>query len=1255
MKHHPINRTLVKIIVLIAIPLGALMMHVQRAQADSFTWSPFLNSGTDVWISLAVSPGGTYIAGVTHDEPGEIFLSTDGGADWTQTTGPAGSHAWTSIAESSNGRDLTVTEMSGYVWSSIDGGTNWTQGTGLPSANWESATMSANGGYAAAIDADNNTMWTEQGNTSVWTEAHPNFAPYYSIAYSPDGEALIAGSAGGYVAVSTNQGTSWSFENTGFEGTSFTTVTAGDGGFLAAAGSSASDIITSANNGSTWTDTGYGSGTTWGHISESSSGQVIAAIPTGAGYISLSTDGGSTWETETTPGQDGWGGLDVASDASEILAGGTGLLEKGIPPALVIPNVPTNAAAATASGYLNTTITWDAPSGGGAPANYFVEVIKHGDTDWTDDEIVKNEISANDPLTDTIQLPAYGQYDIRVSAANVTGTVGYATTTYSTSAPVVQDISSCAELQAIDADPTSGYADTYDVTQDFSCSDIPNFESLGWTQSGLGLPSTGAFSGIFNGQGHTISDISIVDSGLPDFGVGLFDDASGATIENLTISGSVTGGVRLGGLVGLGSNLDIENITSSMVVNDSTATGVGGLVGGLLADNGTSTISNNTVSGDVNGTSSGNVGGLVGSMEVSDISGAFTLGNNTVSGNVIGEDNDVGGLVGEANLDTEIDGENVSLVADHDTTTGTVSDTAGDQTGGLFGDIEGYTDSASSASVSITNSSASGDVSSAGGSFDGTGGLVGLASIETDGSGPATLTMSGDSYTTGTVTGVGEGVIGGLVGWLQAIENGGTGLTSYTLNQDYSTGNVEGEVALGDLIGFISDKDTSAAQPLVSGTISQSYTTGSITEENGGEGGGYEGGLLGFYANFMDDGDTSDSELSVDDTYATGSVEGSGEDGGLLGLMTMPITVDRSYATGSVTGLNTPNNGGGLIGVVEGDSVLDSFSTGAVSGFALNNGGLIGSAGELNLANLWYDQVASTQSSCISGGTDGEDGCSAVNTTDVPDANYFFNSTTNPPFSGGTTNWDFNSVWNEHTDTYPTLRAFVSEPVISSVSASPSQTSAQITWTTDETASSSVEYGTTNNFGSNATGTSGSTAHSVSLSNLVCDTVYDYQVTSVDVDSNSNSSSHGTLTTLPCAVAQPSVVTSASISSGQAYACMDPKATNYDTYPSPDNTACEYAATSSTLSVATTPEPSSVPVAASFIKNLKKGSVGLDVQRLQEYLGSHGFVVMPKGKETTTFGPKTKAELALFQKSAGLAPDGSFGPKTRAYVNRHLQ
>ncbi|MCP4152702.1 MAG: hypothetical protein GY757_33515 [bacterium] len=105
-------------------------------------------------------------------------------------------------------------------------------------------------------------------------------------------------------------------------------------------------------------------------------------------------------------------------------------------------------------------------------------------------------------------------------------------------------------------------------------------------------------------------------------------------------------------------------------------------------------------------------------------------------------------------------------------------------------------------------------------------------------------------------------------------------------------------------------------------------------------------------------------------------------------------------------------------------------------------------------------------------------------------------------------------------------------PVISSVASSDiTNTTATITWTTDEDATSVVNYGTSSSYGSTETVSGYDTTHSVTLTGLTADTTYHFEVVSADSSANESDSTDYTFTTtniividtIPEAVDQPSM------------------------------------------------------------------------------------------------------------------------------------
>jgi chitodextrinase len=89
-------------------------------------------------------------------------------------------------------------------------------------------------------------------------------------------------------------------------------------------------------------------------------------------------------------------------------------------------------------------------------------------------------------------------------------------------------------------------------------------------------------------------------------------------------------------------------------------------------------------------------------------------------------------------------------------------------------------------------------------------------------------------------------------------------------------------------------------------------------------------------------------------------------------------------------------------------------------------------------------------------------------------------------------------------------------PTISGVAAQAGSSSATVTWTTDEPADSRVEYGPTTAYGEIRSGAALTTAHSLNLTGLACQTSYHYRVSSADATGNRSTSTDRTFTTGSC-------------------------------------------------------------------------------------------------------------------------------------------
>ncbi|WDM00885.1 putative Ig domain-containing protein [Alicyclobacillus cycloheptanicus] len=192
------------------------------------------------------------------------------------------------------------------------------------------------------------------------------------------------------------------------------------------------------------------------------------------------------------------------------------------------------------------------------------------------------------------------------------------------------------------------------------------------------------FTGTFNGQLHTISNMDITQSSInPSAGNSSITDSgffglSAGAIKNLillNVNVNTSATQYVGALVGWNQGT-IQDVGSTGSVTDTDCDAAGGLVG-YNDYNGTIQYTYST--GNVTSGSNTAVGGLVGS---NDNASTSTIFDSYATGNITGGSN-TGGLVGQEDEGEEITGtSNVDIYA-----TGRVTGATGADTGGLFGQI----------------------------------------------------------------------------------------------------------------------------------------------------------------------------------------------------------------------------------------------------------------------------------------------------------------------------------------------------------------------------------------------------------------------------------------------------------------------------------------------------------------------------------------------------------------------------------------
>ena len=515
------------------------------------------------------------------------------------------------------------------------------------------------------------------------------------------------------------------------------------------------------------------------------------------------------------------------------------------------------------------------------------------------------------------------------------------------------------------------------------CGENIGGESVSWTPIGNSIDNP--YEGTFNGAGHTISGLYINTDDQ-----GLFGYVSG-TVQNLSVSGTVSGGMFVGGIAGQnlgnvincafsGSVSGVSFVGGVVGYNGSSGTvkncyntgavsGSGLYVGGVVGNNYNGSVENCYNTGDVSGNNY--VGGVVGQNSGS-VKNCYNTG--TVTGS--GDRSNVGGVVGDNIIGTvtgcyflQQDGLSggatgaESLTADEFAIQNSFTNSSWDfdntwEIESIFGrptlqanaeiggtannpykiftatQLKNFRDLVNDANGQVKDSDAHAKLMNdidlkdvCGENVGESGQSVSWAPIGSD-SRPYTGTFNGDGHTiSGLYIDSSDTNYQGLFGYLST-----DGDNKGTVQDLTVSGDISGDWHVGGVVGY-NDGGT------VTGCIFSD--SGTVT------GSSYVGGVVG-----------SNNNGSVKNCTNTGSVKGSGSDwyvGGVVGYSSggssASASVTNCYNIGKVTGSADSNNVGGVVGQNNGSSTVENcYNTvsGSVSGYwyvggvvGNNNGGTV--------------------------------------------------------------------------------------------------------------------------------------------------------------------------------------------------------------------------------------------------------------------------------------------------------------------------
>jgi len=282
---------------------------------------------TDRVMSVAVQTDGTVFAGTYSNG---LYRSAGDYSNWTQVLGPPSVYEIYSIAFDSSGGVLAGTHVGG-LYRSANNGTNWTalskssgsnslpvddiysiivgptgsiivaDGTGLNGevfrstdvgSTWQSVLNPTYGIYTLAASTSGNlyaggASWfynsINNGDTWNWKGSSSGLTKAPIVLAARDPNYVFAGTSGGGVFLSKNNGDAWSAVNTNLSSMYITALVIDDTTIYA--GTDGGGIFQSVDNGSNWTELNTGL-----------TDKKVNALAIGNSYLYAATNGSGVWK-----------------------------------------------------------------------------------------------------------------------------------------------------------------------------------------------------------------------------------------------------------------------------------------------------------------------------------------------------------------------------------------------------------------------------------------------------------------------------------------------------------------------------------------------------------------------------------------------------------------------------------------------------------------------------------------------------------------------------------------------------------------------------------------------------------------------------------------------------------------------------------------------------------------------------------------------------------------------------------------------